>query len=652
MRQAATGALLVLALFATASGPWLAASASTLAAVYGIGGAALADNSQVLSSNPALLGRLDVLRLSTGLRTQSQLQQLQGEWILPTSNGPNWGLGLQQQRDPSTDSFTRQQMQAGLGQALSPRWSLGAGLDLWSDNGARDFAAHAGVHFVTSPSAHSQVNLAVVARNLIEPTQAAVNTPGTRGVDLAAALRHSLSPVWTLTSSAGLRSGKDLRRSASVAAVLRWKERLECGVGWQESMPRLALGWRNNAWSLGWSLALESAVHTQEVGVSWSWGPSLPQRRAALRQQQTNDTNEQIEAAVSSFEARQHEQWKRFAEESFANGELDRAASFFGMVLTTNPADADAQAGFKRSRHAMFVAEADSLMQRSNYGGAARALEEALHVSPADSSSAVRLREVRRASRLAFRQQTDAEQLFRQGIDAFAQQNYLEAIRSFRGVLALDPEHHMASSYLSQADQSHRIAIDNTLTSATKRLEAKEFDAARRLVRRLLANEPDQPRALQLLVSIDTAEKDIRARLRDEQEEELRRAEARKAQLTAAVSPAPAAVEDAAPAAPSEEIIARYEEGIRLYRTSDMTAAMKAWEEVAAQAPHYQDVDSYLLRVYRVAGLERYTEGRLQEAVDIWEKALQLDPQNRQLARYLSQAQAKLKRVKSSGADG
>lgn len=105
-----------------------------------------------------------------------------------------------------------------------------------------------------------------------------------------------------------------------------------------------------------------------------------------------------------------------------------------------------------------------------------------------------------------------------------------------------------------------------------------------------------------------------------------------------------AAREDRAPAPPPAALAAGYEHGLQMYRAGDMFAAMNAWEEIARQAPHFQDVDQYLLRVYRVAGLESYTEGRLQDAIDIWEKALRLEPSNDQVRRYLNQANAKMKR--------
>jgi tetratricopeptide (TPR) repeat protein len=69
---------------------------------------------------------------------------------------------------------------------------------------------------------------------------------------------------------------------------------------------------------------------------------------------------------------------------------------------------------------------------------------------------------------------------------------------------------------------------------------------------------------------------------------------------------------------------------------------------VAEALPQYEEVASYLLRVYRVTGLESYTEGRLEEAVKIWDKALQLEPENVQVRRYLNRAHAKLARARST----
>ena len=90
---------------------------------------------------------------------------------------------------------------------------------------------------------------------------------------------------------------------------------------------------------------------------------------------------------------------------------------------------------------------------------------------------------------------------------------------------------------------------------------------------------------------------------------------------------------------------ADYERGLQQYRAGDLPGAIEAWEGVARQAPHFEEVDRYLLRVYRVVGLESYTEGRLQAAIELWTKALTLEPENPQVRRYLDQANAKLQRA-------
>jgi tetratricopeptide (TPR) repeat protein len=634
--------LLALALLAPASGLGHSARASTIPSVHGLGGAAVVQQPSGLSFNPALLTTADRPGLWSSLQGTSRFDALQAESVLPTLQGNHWGFGLLQQRGVTPDTWW-QRARLGLARSLANRWSAGGSVDLWNGDSQRDFAASAGVVFDAGPSGSAtRMHLAAVARQLVEPLSTATRGLPRRSVDLAAAVQRPLTEVWTLSSSAGLRLGPELRRRASVAAVLRWRDRLECGVGLQDAQPGLALGWRHRSLSIGWSLRDAEPDIAQELSIGWSWGATLSQRHQREAQQDEADFDARVEAAMQRFEAVQIEDWKRIASECLENGALDRAASYFSMVLTSEPDDSDAQDGFRRSRHARFVAEADTLMQHKDYGGAARALEEALQIIPADSSSAVRLREVRRAARLAFRQQSDAEQLFGEGINAFATQQYPQAISAFRGVLALDPEHHMARSYLTQAEQSHRNRIDKSLSTATQRMQAEDFDGARKLVRRILGEEADHPRALKLLASIDESEKHVRDRQRLEEQQRLAAERARQQE-------AESVVEDAAPVPPSQEVLDRYEEGIRLYRTGDMMAAMQAWEEVARKAPHHQDVDSYLLRVYRVAGLERYTEGRLRDAVDIWQKALQLDPENRQLSRYLNQAQTKLKRAQRSG---
>jgi tetratricopeptide (TPR) repeat protein len=224
---------------------------------------------------------------------------------------------------------------------------------------------------------------------------------------------------------------------------------------------------------------------------------------------------------------------------------------------------------------------------------------------------------------------------FNAGIDAYTRQDYRAAIAAFDAVLELDAQHREAASYREQARNSHEVRVRSALDQARTRLEAGDFDGARLHVRRVVEMEPDHGQARQLSANIERA---AGAAWREAQ----RQRQAQRENQAAARRD-----EDSAPRLATAEIRARYDSGMQQYRSGNLMTAMQTWEEVAHLAPHFGEVDKYLLRVYRVTGLESYTEGRLRDAVDIWEKALQLEPENAQLRRYLNRAHAKLLRAQS-----
>jgi tetratricopeptide (TPR) repeat protein len=312
-------------------------------------------------------------------------------------------------------------------------------------------------------------------------------------------------------------------------------------------------------------------------------------------------------------------------------GRFDHASTLYGMVLARRPYDARARRGMRDARHAAFVLEADGLLRRRDFIGAARALEGALAVVPGDSVSASRLQEIRLAVLDASRMRDEVQKRYHAGIDAYAQQRYLEAARVFADVLELDPEHPTAASYRQQALNAHELRVQVAMRNARNRFDAGDDGPARVHVNRVLELDPHNADAKRLLAALERRAQAARLALAQQQQEQ-------------------AEPEDSVPpvVVPTAEVKARYDEGMRLYRSGDLFGAMGAWEEVAEALPQYEEVASYLLRVYRVTGLESYTEGRLEEAVKIWDKALQLEPENVQVRRYLNRAHAKLARARST----
>ena len=68
-----------------------------------------------------------------------------------------------------------------------------------------------------------------------------------------------------------------------------------------------------------------------------------------------------------------------------------------------------------------------------------------------------------------------------------------------------------------------------------------------------------------------------------------------------------------------------YQEGQKAFRAGNLTEALAHWEMVDRVAPDHESVRSYLIKAYRLAGVEMYGQNELPEAVKIWKKAERLD---------------------------
>jgi tetratricopeptide (TPR) repeat protein len=367
--------------------------------------------------------------------------------------------------------------------------------------------------------------------------------------------------------------------------------------------------------------------------VQLRFGPSVHERRVAERRAEELQMAANTMRIVSASRNAEFETWIEQAEADLAHGQYAASADLYALALAREPYDVRARTGLRQARHAARLQEADTLIQAGDHEGAAHALEQALVIVPEDSASAERLLAERRTAHAADRTQSEIARRFQAGIDAYAQQRFVDAVHHFDEVLRLDRHHAAAASYRKQARAAHEMRVRGGLRSARALVDAGDYDQARAVLHQLLELIPQNSEARKLLA------------LADSRAEAARRAESEHLGTSG---------EDSAPAPVSvgPEVSQLYDQGMQLYRSGDLVGAMRAWEDVARRAPHFAEVDQYLLRGYRVTGLESYTEGRLREAVDIWEKALQLEPDNEQLRRYVNQAQAKLARAQSSEASG
>jgi tetratricopeptide (TPR) repeat protein len=89
-----------------------------------------------------------------------------------------------------------------------------------------------------------------------------------------------------------------------------------------------------------------------------------------------------------------------------------------------------------------------------------------------------------------------------------------------------------------------------------------------------------------------------------------------------------------------------YKDGQNSFSAGDLSDAVAHWEMVERLAPDYQSVRAYLVKAYRLAGVELYGQNSLRDAVAVWKKAAVLDPENAEIRSYIERTETELTHLK------
>jgi tetratricopeptide (TPR) repeat protein len=629
-----------------------AAHGTGLPSGLGAGAVALADATRGPFGNPALLlatPRLEALGWLGADASGVPLQRL--SLSLPHTSRGAFAAGWTHLA-PGSESAERQEW--GLAAATRLR-AVAAGVTLklrdesFGEVSEPSFGLDCGVHVtpVGRTGGRTVVEAGAWLQNAVRPQQLETDTPSlevpgasldARSALAAIAATQQLGRDWWGTTTLGLETATGSSGALWLGARMAWRQ-----------LARVAVSGRSHAWRAGIDVRVQSlgieygvardasdaAVHS--LALRYGFGASPLERQTAAAQNTENEVSERLARELAARQARAITAGLAAGENALDHHDFDHAAEGFRNVLLWDPEHAAARAGLRSAQLGAMLQQADSLVARHDYWSASSQLEHAVRLFPEDSLATLRLQEVRSVVDRADRSRSEAAEQFRLGLDAFAAQHYRAAIRCFEAALKQDANNTVAAEFAARSRQALDNQVQTALQQARGRLERRDAEGARSALLSALDAAPGHPEATRLLAQID---RDLEQRATDRRVAEAR-AEARRQEE--------AAHEDRAPSAASLPALAStYQRGMANYRAGDLIAAMRDWEEVARRAPHFEEVDQYLLRVYRVVGLESYTEGRLQDAIDIWNKALQLEPENPQVRRYMDQANAKLQRSRGT----
>ncbi len=230
---------------------------------------------------------------------------------------------------------------------------------------------------------------------------------------------------------------------------------------------------------------------------------------------------------------------------------------------------------------------------------------------------------------------------------SLASGDFLSARYHALEALEADSESDEARQLFTEADETLKEQAERTefvseqLIRIDALLDSRRLDQAELMLQSLAELAPEDDAVMRRANRLELE----RLRLKIADMESARDAGAGPTTSTAADS----LTEDTPQKALSEEQLAEisdlYQEAKELFNSGDIRAAVQRWERVAGQSPNYLSVREFLVKAYRFLGLELYGQKRRAEAVEVWKKALALDPANDEIAEYIKRAEAQMKKL-------
>ncbi len=94
-----------------------------------------------------------------------------------------------------------------------------------------------------------------------------------------------------------------------------------------------------------------------------------------------------------------------------------------------------------------------------------------------------------------------------------------------------------------------------------------------------------------------------------------------------------------------KEVEENYLRGQKLFKEGNLKEAVNYWEKVEAKARNYKQNRKYLINAYKYVGVEFYSKNLLEEAIEVWQKASKLDPDNQEIAGYINRTENEIKKL-------
>ena len=603
-----------------------------------LGGAygALADDATAAFWNPAGLGLLERTEFQAshtdliGLGFYEQYGTLAvPSWHLGTFavslrrfgvdgiEGRDAGGGI---TDPDLENV-ESELAFAYGRSLGEAWSVGAAFKYqqqnvagYTGNGlgldvgvlARPFLAGG----AASPLLRS-VRVGLTLRNIVEPNVRLLDedVPDPTGLRLGTAFRVPLGERVHVLAAVDLEKTRDMDTQPHAGLELVLLDLLALRVGSNDGTLAAGAGvrWRDLAVNYAFEDNEIDAVH--RFGLGMTFGPTTGERQMAAEEKVERELNERLARAFRNDNERRTETLVAGIESDLARGDHSRALEQTRAlrVLAPNHPDAD----FLEAR--ALLATAAAAESDDDLSAAALAFQQCLRVDPGHREARVGLIRVNAESDLRAARSQELRNLYDTGMAAYAAGELDTARVAFEQITRLDESDDEARRLLRLLDE----AIVERDRVAAARSEAAAVTAR---ARKASATPADAESA--------TASPTI---------------------SSPAAAPAPARPTlESLSLKRRSEIAELYRRGADAAEAGRRSDAILYWEMVWSAVPDYRQVSELIKQEYLAQGMEAFADGRLDQAIDTWEKALVVAPEDARVLGYIERAYEHKARIRAS----
>jgi tetratricopeptide (TPR) repeat protein len=365
------------------------------------------------------------------------------------------------------------------------------------------------------------------------------------------------------------------------------------------------------------------------LSLSHAFGMTRDEMVAAAREREEREVSERLAREIGAREDERVRALVAAGREHLDAGRFDEARDALSSALLFVPDDAEVRALHERAEREGLLAAARGRLAEGDTVEALIAYQRALEKDPSDEAARREMETVaqqRAAARDASAAGHRRESL---GLEALAAGRFAEAESIFTALVADEPGSADAQRFLDLASAAREKEVSLLVSQGNLLDERGLHSSAIAKWRAALALAP--------------GDKDLKKKLSEAEREKSERetsGDAARAQETS--------VARRAPLSPAElqEIKALYEKGAAVSKAGRTAEAIEYWEIVWRRDPNYGDVKSHLTKGYVIQGMEHYTAGRLSQAIEVWKRALDVDPTDAKALQFVERAGAELAKTR------